>query len=143
VPNVLVPGAFLRDASGGSMPNAPKWKLSMGSEYRTPLSFAPYIASFNVQARAQSKVRGAISQDPTLDRPGYGIVDLGASLSDLKGNYKFSVGVKNVGDKHYASGNVGSFLNFKQTTGPDIKSQGWQPARDAFRYFTVRLDVAY
>ncbi len=143
VPNVLVPGAFLRNASGGTMPNAPKWKLSMGSEYRVPLSFAPYVFSLNMQVRTQSAVRGAISQDPTLDRAGYGIVDLGTSLSDNQGKYKLSVGVKNVGDKHYASGNVGSFLNFKQTTGPDIKSQGWQPARDAFRYATIRLDVAY
>jgi iron complex outermembrane receptor protein len=53
------------------------------------------------------------------------------------------VGVKNLFDKHYAAGNVGSFLNFKQTSGPDIKSYGWQPARDAFRYFTARLDLVF
>ncbi len=143
IPNQLVPGAFLRDASGGTMPNAPKWKISMGSEYRKPMETAPYVVTYGAQWRAQSTVRGAISQDPTLDRPGYGIFDVYASMSDLQGKYKFSLGIKNVFDKHYAAGNVGSFLNFKQTSGPDIKSQGWQPARDAFRYMTARLDVAF
>lgn len=143
VPNVLVPGAFLRDASGGAMPNAPKWKISMGGEYSIPLGFAPYTAAINLQLRSQSAVQGAISQDPGLLRPGYGIVDLGASFRESKGKYKLSVGIKNLFDKHYASGNAGFFLNFKQTSGPDIQSFGWQPARDAFRYFTARLDVAF
>jgi len=143
VPNVLVPGAFVRDASGGSMPNAAKWKMTLGGEYTTPLGSLPYIAAINMQMRAQTRVTGAISQDPSLNRPGYGIVDLGASLSDSKGKYKLSVGFKNLFDHHYASGNVGSFLNFKQTSGPDIKSYGWQPARDAFRYATIRLDVVF
>lgn len=143
VPNLLVPGAFLRNASGGAMPNAPKWKVSMGGEYTMPLGFAPYTAAINMQVRSQSRVQGAISQDPSLLRPGYGIVDIGASLRESKGKYKFSVGIKNLFDKHYASGNAGSFLNFKQTSGPDIKSYGWQPARDAFRYATARLDVAF
>jgi iron complex outermembrane receptor protein len=51
--------------------------------------------------------------------------------------------VKNLFDKHYASGGVGTFLNFKQTKGSDIKSYGWKPARDAFRYTTIRLDVLF
>jgi outer membrane receptor protein involved in Fe transport len=143
VPNRLVPNAFLRDASGGNMPNAPKWKLSMGGEYSMPLGSLPYTAAVNMQVRTQSRVQGAISQDPSLNRPGYGLLDLGASLSESKGKYKLSVGVKNLFDKHYAAGNVGSFLNFKQTSGPDIKSYGWQPARDAFRYFTARLDLVF
>ncbi|NGZ86465.1 TonB-dependent receptor [Duganella sp. SAP-35] len=143
VPNVLVPGAFVRDASGGSMPNAAKWKMTLGGEYTMPLGSLPYVAAINMQMRAQTPVTGAISQDPSLNRPGYGIVDLGASLSDNKGKYKLSVGFKNLFDHHYASGNIGSFLNFKQTSGPDIKSYGWQPARDAFRYATIRLDVAF
>ena len=141
VPNRLVPGAFLRDASGGGMPNAPKWKLSTGAEYTLPL--AAYRAAVNLQMRAQSRVQGAISQDPSLNRPGYGIVDLGASLSDSKGKYKLSFGIKNLFDKHYASGNVGSFLSFKTTSGPSISSLGWQPARDAFRYATIRLDMTF
>jgi outer membrane receptor protein involved in Fe transport len=125
------------------MPNAPKWKLSMGADYRVPQGWLPFKTSFNVQWRTQSRVQGAISQDPSLNRPGYGIVDLGASMSDDKGKYKLSIGIKNVADHHYASGNVGSFLNFKRTSGPDIKSLGWQPARDAFRYATIRLDAAF
>ena len=143
VPNVLVPGAFVRDASGGSMPNSAKWKMSMGGEYTKPLGSLPYVAAINMQMRAQTRVVGAISQDPSLNRPGYGIFDLGASVSDNKGKYKLSVGIKNLFDHHYASGNIGSFLNFKQTSGPDIKSYGWQPARDAFRYATIRLDMVF
>jgi iron complex outermembrane receptor protein len=143
VPNQLVPGAFLRDASGGNMPNSAKWKMSMGGEYTLPITAIPYVAAVNMQMRAQSPVGGAISQDPSLNRPGYGIFDIGASLADHKGKYKLSVGIKNLFDHHYASGNIGSFLNFKQTTGADIKSYGWQPARDAFRYATIRLDMTF
>ncbi|MCC2954586.1 TonB-dependent receptor [Massilia sp. IC2-477] len=142
VPNQLVPGAFLRDASGGMMPNSPKWKMNLGGEYTLPLAM-PYRMAINANWRAQSKVQGAISQDPSLQRPGHGIVDLGASIADSRGKYKFSVGVKNLFDHHYAAGNVGSFLNFRQVSGPDIRSYGWQPARDAFRYYTARLDVNF
>lgn len=143
VPNELVPGAFLRDASGGMMPNAPKWKMNLGGEYTLPFKAVPYKLAINGNVRAQAKVQGAISQDPSLMRPGHGIVDLGASIADNGGKYKFSVGVKNLFDHHYAVGNVGSFLNFKQLSGPDIRSYGWQPARDAFRYYTARLDVNF
>jgi len=144
IPNRLVPGAFLRDASGGAMPNSPKWKLAMGAEYTLPqAAWLRYPVAVNAQWRTQSAVRGAISQDPSLDRPGYGILDLGAHVGDTKGRYKLSVGVRNLLDKHYAVGNVGAFLNFKQTSGPDIRSYGWQPARDAFRTTSIRLDMTF
>lgn len=144
IPNRLVPGAFLRDASGGTMPNAPKWKLSVGGEYTLPQFGAlPYVAAINAQWRTQSSVMGAISQDPSLRRPGYGIFDLGASVSGGKGKWKLAFGAKNLFDHHYASGNVGTFLNFKRASGGDVKSYGWQPARDAFRYTYVRLDVGF
>jgi iron complex outermembrane receptor protein len=143
IPNELVPGAFLRDASGGMMPNSPKWKMNLGSEYTLPISAIPYKMAVHGNVRAQSKVQGAISQDPTLRRPGHGIVDLGASIAGRSGKYKFSVGVKNLFDHHYSVGNGGSFLNFQPTSGPAIRSYGWQPARDAFRYYTARLDVNF
>ena len=57
VPNELVPGAFLRDASGGAMPNSAKWKLSVGGEYTLPLPSIPYVAAINAQMRAQSACR--------------------------------------------------------------------------------------
>ena len=141
VPNELVPGAFLRDASGGMMPNSPKWKSNLGGEYTLP--FKRFKTAINANVRAQSKVQGAISQDPSLKRPGVAIVDLGTSIGSRDGKYKLSLGIKNLFDHHYSVGNGGSFLNFKQTTGPDIRSYGWQPARDAFRYYTARLDVNF
>ncbi|TWI61201.1 iron complex outermembrane receptor protein [Pseudoduganella lurida] len=143
VPNELVPGSFLRDASGGMMPNAPKWKMNLGGEYTLPFRAIPYKTAINANLRAQSQVQGAISQDPSLLRPGHAIVDLGASLASRDSRYKLAVGVKNLFDHHYAVGNVGSFLNFQPTTGPAIRSYGWQPARDAFRYYTARLDVNF
>ena len=143
VPSELVPGTFLRNVSGGTMPNAPKWKMSTGGEYTMPLPSVPYTTAVNFQIRSQARVTGAISQDPGLNRPGYGIVDLGASLAEKKGKYKLSIGVKNVFDKHYSAGNVGTFLNFKTASGGNIRSYGWQPARDAFRYATIRLDVLF
>jgi iron complex outermembrane receptor protein len=144
IPNQLVPGSFVRDASGGTMPNAPKWKLSMGGEYTLPqFGNLPFVTAVNTQWRTQTEVQGAISQDPSLQRPGYGIFDLGASFSGGKGKYKLVVGMKNVFDHHYASGNIGSFLNFKRASGGDVKSYGWQPARDAFRYTSIRLDVTF
>jgi len=143
IPNVLVPGALLRDGVGGIMPNAAKWKGSLGAEYRHPLDDLPYTVAFNLQMRSQSWVVGNISQDPTLNRPGYGVVDLAASISENKGTYKLSFGVKNLFDRHYAAGGVGGFLTFRPTTGTNITSTGWYPARDAFRYFSVRLDLAF
>ncbi len=64
VPNELVPGAFLRDASGGLMPNSPKWKTNVGGEYTLPIK--SFKTAINANVRAQSKVQGAISKDPSL-----------------------------------------------------------------------------
>ena len=80
IPNVLVAGAFVRDAAGGVMPNAPKWKMSMGGEYTVPMEILPYKAGFNFQARGQSTSGGNINQDPTRIRAGYGTLDLGMSF---------------------------------------------------------------
>lgn len=143
VPNVLVPGAFVRDAAGGSMPNAPKWKISMGGEYTMPLNVIPYKAAMNFQWRAQGNVKGNISQDPKRDRPGYGLFDLGLTFNSKSGGHKIGFGIKNVFDKHYAAGNNGGFLTFLPQSGSSITTTGWTPARDAFRYFTVRFDMEF
>lgn len=60
----------------------------MDCEYTTLIG--GFKGSMNVQVRSQSDVKGNINQDPTQDRPGITVTDLGWSLASRDNAYKFS-----------------------------------------------------
>jgi iron complex outermembrane recepter protein len=128
-----------------NLPNAPAHKGSVSLQYNTRLG--GLRSGFFVQARSQSAVTGNINQNPNLDRPGHTVVDLGMSLATPSNAYKVSLGVKNLFDKQYATGGGGNIVNLllpsPSASNTSITNTGWKPARDAFRYYTVRFDLNF
>ncbi len=145
-PNPRNPTASYYNGAGFKMPNSPRHKGLVSAQYSSNLG--PFKASYNAQVRSQSDVLGNIDQNPTHFRPGITIVDAGMSLATRDNRYKLSLGVRNLFDKQYATGGQGGVVGtlFAPTGAPssaNIAQNGWKPARDAFRYYTVRFDMNF
>lgn len=144
-PNPANPTAAYVNGAGFVMPNAPLHRGTIGAEYLSQLG--PFKASYHVQARSQTAVKGNINQDPAQDRPDFTVVDVGLALATSDGKYKVAFGIKNLADKPYATGGLGNIVTLLTPTGApssaNVVNQGWKPARDAFRYYTVRFDANF
>lgn len=144
-PNPASPTVLYVNGAGFDMPNSPRHKGAIGAEYISRLG--QLKASYFAQIRSQSSVMGNINQDPTHFRPGIEVVDAGFSLATPKNGYKIAFGVKNLFDKQYSTGGQGSIVTLQTPTGAspstNVVNRAWKPARDAFRYYTVRFDATF
>jgi iron complex outermembrane recepter protein len=145
-PNPANPTATYVNGAGFVMPNAPRHKGTFGAEYAAKLG--PFEAGYFAQIRSQSWVLGNIDQNPVNLRPGVSLVDAGFSLADSKSNYKVALGVQNLFDKQYSTGGQGGVVGtlFAPTgaaSSANIVQRGWKPARDAFRFYSVRFDLSF
>ncbi|HUR19572.1 MAG TPA: TonB-dependent receptor [Vicinamibacterales bacterium] len=144
-PNPANPTASYVNGAGFVMPNAPRHRGTLGAEYLSRLG--PFKAGYHVQARSQSNVKGNINQDPAQDRAGFTVVDAGFSLGTSNNKYKVAFGVKNLADRPYATGGLGNIVTLQAPTGAassaNVVNAGWKPARDAFRYYTIRFDASF
>jgi iron complex outermembrane recepter protein len=148
VENPLDPnGSRVRNLSGLPMPNSAKNKWKFDADYVTQLSAIPYRAGVNFQYRYQSEVQGNINQNPGQQRPSYSVSDLSFSLQANSKKHKISFGVENLFDKPYADSLTTNIVTFVSTSGTSTSvnhsTPGWKPARDAFRYYYVKLDMQF
>lgn len=144
-PNPRNPTATYHDGAGFEMQNSPRNKGTISAQYSSRLG--PYKAAYNLQARGQSDVQGSVDQNPTNQRPGLAIFDIGMNLATDNSRYKLGFGVKNLFDRQYSTGGQGGVVgSLLSPTGAastaNLFQNGWKPARDAFRYYWVRLDVS-
>jgi iron complex outermembrane recepter protein len=127
----------VQDLAGRSMPNAPKVKLNLSGKYDFPLD--ANIKGFVTAAlKYQTKTLTNINQDPDLESPERGILDVGFGMADVKDRYRVTLAVNNVRDTPYANTGftgIGTWGTGTRTT--------WTPARDAFRYVSVRFDAKF
>jgi iron complex outermembrane receptor protein len=139
-------GGAVQDLSGAPMPNAPKIKANLGAQYDIPLPERSFDAFVTGASRYQSKVVTNLNQDPTLIVSGYSITNLGAGIRDKADRYKLSFFVNNIFDKHYANTGftgAGSWSTKAPNPVLTVTNTTWAPARDAFRYYGVRFDMAF
>ncbi len=132
-------GTNTQNLSGARMPNAPKIKFNVGGQYDIKMADRAYDGFITASYRFQSDVLFNINQDPMSAQGAYGIANLGFGVREHKDKYKLTFFVNNLFDKHYSVNNMMSTSGW----GPGIVSTSWQPARDAFRYFGVRLDTKF
>lgn len=136
----------VQDLKGFPMPNAPKWKASISGKYDFVLDGLPFNAFINASARYQTKVITNINQDPSLGAPAYGIVNLGLGIADKAKRYSLSFLVNNLLDKPYANTGftgLGSWSARAPNPPVTVTTSTWTPARDAFRYYGIRLDLRF
>ncbi|HEY4079335.1 MAG TPA: TonB-dependent receptor plug domain-containing protein [Burkholderiaceae bacterium] len=136
----------VQDVGGGVMPNAPKYKGTISGQYDVALPSRSYNAFINGALRAQSGIITNINQDPTLGAPGFGIFNLGFGIKDKKSRYKVSFFINNLFDHHYAMTGftgLGSWSAKAPNPKVTVTTSTWTPARDAFRYEALRVDVKF
>ena len=138
-------GQNVQNLDGGVMPNAPKIKGSISGQY--DFSMQEGMKEFvSGTFRYQSKVLTNINQDPTLAAPGVGIFNLGFGFKDLADKYRLSFFVNNVFDRHYALTGftgLGSWNAKAPNPVVNVTTTTWTPARDAWRYESVRFDMKF
>jgi len=136
-------GANTQDLTGAAMPNAPKIRLNIGGQYDIPLPEHSFDAFVTANTRYQSEMNVDLSQNPMMRVPAFSITNFGVGIRDHSGKLKLTAFVDNVFNKHYALTGFGTGGNFSsKAPNPVIPvySSTWNPARDAFRYYGVRLD---
>lgn len=92
-----------QDLSGGQLPQTPKWKLNLNTDYTIELENAPFDVVLGANLRAQDDVLYGLSQDPYTEQEDYAVIDIRAVLAGRDTAYRLTAFVKNVTDKNYAS----------------------------------------
>ena len=117
--------------SGTPLQFAPKWKGSLGADYRWRTCGA-FDFFFGAQGNYQSKQLAQFSPDPVVRAlatiKGYGLVNLSAGIGDAGDKYRLTFQVRNLLDQSFAAA--------IQNGGP-AGSYRYQIPRDADRYFGV------
>ena len=90
-----------QNRSGGTLPNAPKFKFTLGATANVPLGQDGGDLHFNVNYNHQSSVNFDLYGDPYDTEAAYGVMN--GSLGWEKGRFSATVFVNNVFNKHYAS----------------------------------------
>ncbi len=135
----------VQDLAGGRMPNAPRIKVYVSGIYDIRLD-GPVDAFVNGSYRYQSDVLTNLNQDPTLAVPTFSITNLAFGIRDKRDRYRVTFGVNNVFDKHYAMTGLtglGSWNSRPPNPTVNVTTTTWTPARDAFRYYGLRLDLSF
>lgn len=144
--NPVYGGQNTQDVTGGVMPNAPRWKAGISARYDMPLPSMPVNAFFSGNVRHRTEVLTNINQDPTLASPAVTIVNVGFGIKDKEGKYQLGLFVNNLFDKHYANtgfSGLGNWSARAPNPAVTVTQTTWTPARDAFRYTALRLDLKY
>jgi iron complex outermembrane receptor protein len=92
-----------QDLSGGQLPQTPKWKLNLSTDYTIALERMPFDIILGANLRSQDDVLYGLSQDPYTEQEDYTVIDLRTVLAGRDGGYRVTAFVKNVTDKNYAS----------------------------------------
>ena len=136
----------VQDLTGAPFPGTSKVKLNVGANYEFSLPRMPFRGFVNTNVRYQSDYQTNINNDPRQANPGYSITDLGFGIREPNDRYQLSFRINNLFDKFYvpnANASGPTYRTGQTSTAPQVTVNSWIPARDVFRYFSVKLDIKY
>lgn len=147
----VTPGARtgVQNLAGAAMQSSPKVKVAINGQYDLRLPSQTFDMFLTGNYKYQSEMMTTISQDPLFRVPSFSITDLGFGFRDKRNRFKLSILVNNVFDKPYATTGFAGAPTFRGATSAPVSTvantgvQTWVPARDAFRYFSVRFDAKF
>ncbi|MBV8804714.1 MAG: TonB-dependent receptor [Sinobacteraceae bacterium] len=128
-----VPGQLVQDVSGKTMPDSPRFKETLGVQERVPLGGELELTlggTYSYRARAQFQP----DQNPQTIQGSFGLLNLSAGLRRKDGKYSITAFCNNVTNHFYAA-DIEDFWSAPWNSNAVVM----QPARDAVRYFGVRL----
>ncbi len=137
----------VQNLNGKTLPNVPKWKFNVGGLAKWPTPDLPFDTFGTFAYRWQSEVQYSLNQDPLTIQKSYGVIDLGVGISDHQNHTKLTLLIKNALDRRYAAavGDSSSGFSTASPTSAGTAAIGttWLPARDSFRYVSLRLDTSF
>ena len=125
----------IQDLAGGSLPNAPDWRLNLTARYDAPLNFAPLNGFIQAHYRWQDEVQFSLEQDPLTVQDAYGILNMSIGVRTPDNGVQATLFVRNLTDETYTA-NI-----FRDAVVTGAVSQ-YIP-RDAERYFGGSVRVAF
>jgi iron complex outermembrane recepter protein len=137
-PNGLPTGSTSQDVSGDTMPDSPRFKGTLSADQRLPLGGSNYEGVVGGNYAYRSRTQFQPDQNPETIQGSFGILNLTAGLREKSGKYSITAFCNNVTNHRY-------YVDME-----DFWSGPWgsnavvgQPARDANRYFGVRLQAGF
>ena len=128
-----------QDLKDKPMPNSPRFRMNANVERSFPLPSIPYEVVFDANYSFRTDAQMLTDQNPHAIQPSYGILNLNLGLNESDGKYSVTAFVNNALNKHY------------DVDIEDFWSAPWggtnvvidQPARDAVRYYGLRLKASF
>jgi iron complex outermembrane receptor protein len=137
-PDPSVPGQLVQDVSGQTMPDSPRFKETLGVEQRVPLPGTNFDMTFGGTYAYRTRAQFQPDQNPETIQGSFGLLDLSVGLRETSGKYSITAFCNNVTNHFYAA-DIEDFWS-----GPwNANAVVMQPARDAVRYFGVRLNAGF
>jgi len=129
-----------QNLAGKPLPNAPRFKLSSNVEQRIPLGFAPLELVLSGNYSYRSAAQMLTDQNPQAVVGAFGILNLAAGVASTSGtSYSVTAFVNNVTDKFYPV----DVEDFWSAPWGGTNTVIMQPARDARRYYGLRVNVGF
>jgi len=129
---------YIQNVSGDPMPNAPRFKGTLGIDQRIPIEQSHFDLVVGANYAYRSSAEMLPDQNPQAIQHAFGLLNLSVALKDRDGKYSITGFVNNL-TNHIYYGDVEDFW-----TGPwGANAVVAQPARDAQRYAGVRLRVNF
>jgi iron complex outermembrane receptor protein len=137
-PDPAVPSQLVQDVSGQTMPDSPRFKETLGVEQRVPLPGTNFDMTFGGTYAYRTRAQFQPDQNPETIQGSFGLLDLSVGLRETSGKYSITAFCNNVTNHFYAA-DIEDFWS-----GPwNANAVVMQPARDAVRYFGVRLSAGF
>jgi iron complex outermembrane receptor protein len=137
---------FAQDLSGKPMPDAPKFKMTLGIDHELAPDGWPLRLNLNAQYAYRTSALLQGNQNPNARQPGFGILNLGVTASPESGKYQITAFVNNALNKFYLVNAEDFFSGLYAIPGnPPTAGNAviGQPARDARRYVGLRFSYFF
>jgi iron complex outermembrane recepter protein len=130
-----------QNRSGGQLPNAPKFKFSLGSTAETPLPSLNAKGIFTLTYQHQSSVNFDLLGSPLTVQKAYGV--LNGSIGLERDKFTFTLFINNIANVHYASYMSDAFGTYGGTATNPAHVISQFLSRDSQRYAGLKLGYKF
>ena len=127
-----------QDVSGKTMPDSPRFKGDLFAEQKVPFGASAWEGVFGGTYAYRTRTQFQPDQNPQSIQGAFGLLNLNFSARERSGKYSITAFVDNVTNHHY-------YVDLEDFwSGPwNANTVVGQPARDANRFYGVRLQAGF
>jgi iron complex outermembrane receptor protein len=127
-----------QDVSGKTMPDSPRFKGDLFAEQKVPFGASTWEGVFGGTYAYRTRTQFQPDQNPQSIQGAFGLLNLNFAVRERSGKYAITAFVDNVTNHHY-------YVDLEDFwSGPwNANTVVGQPARDANRFYGVRLQAGF